>query len=219
MKHLAVVMLVALFVTTTEARTLNSKSKTISTQKSKFDVRIPVKNWIKKFNDGFRVGIAQGSLATNLRARTNGVDESINKTNSSKIQLQAGYEKIMTKKIGYSAFFTYQDIGNGLTDFEGNKEDIRSMRFSANATYGLTDQAYTYGGLNLNKYYGSEEIEANVERGIGYQAGVGFKFHKRANLEIEYLSLMNEGRISNTNLDIETKGIMLKLNTPISFNL
>ncbi len=218
MKNIILCAVLMLAVGAAEART--TKTTKTSTNKSKFDVRVPVKKWIRKMNNGFRVGIGQGTLGTNIRARKNGIDESTNGTRSTKMQLQAGWEKIETNEIGYSAFFTYQDIAEALqTEGSNDKEDVRSMRWSGNATYGITDQVYTYGGLNLNKFYGSEEIEANFERGIGYQAGLGFMLHKKANLEIEYLSLVSEGRTNGINVDIAAKGVMLKLNTPISFDI
>lgn len=190
---------------------------TNTTNQTKFDIRVPVKNWIKKMNDGFRFGIAQGSLDINRRARAKGnFDNSVNETNRTKLQLQAGYERIRTNILGYSVFGTYQDIS---VNKDLNDADLRNMRLSANATYGLTPQAYTYGGLNWGKYYGSKEIESNIEAGIGYQIGVGFKMHEKANLEVEYLTLINEGSIQRANIDLEAKGLMIKVNTPFKFNI
>ena len=159
--------------------------------------------------------MAKGSLAANIRGRRTGFDRSENDSRNTKIQLHFGWETIKTKEVGYNAYFTYQDIADMIDD----KEDVRSMRWSANATYGINKQAYTYGGLNLNKYYGSGDIESNFDRGIGYQAGIGFKFHKRANIELEYLTLLNEGKLNGTNVDIENKGLLIKLNTPFRFNI
>jgi hypothetical protein len=193
-----------------------SKKTLNTTNKTKFDIRVPVKNWIKKMNDGFRIGMAKGSLDTNARARQTGFDNSINKTSSTKIQLTAGWEKIRTEVVGYSAFATYQDLSVNKDLFDG---DLRNMRLSANATYGLTNQAYTYGGLNWGKYYGSGQVESNIEAGIGYQAGIGFKMHKKVNLEVEYLTLLNEGKLNGSNIDLEAKGIMLKVNTPFTFDI
>ena len=192
-------------------------AKTSKTNSTSFDVRVPIKNWIKKFNDGFRVGIAQGSLETNVRARqTGGFDSSANEGARTKFQIHAGYEKIRTKTFGYSVFGAYQDQGINENVYDA---DLRNMRIMGNATYGLTNQAYTYGGLNYGKFYGSEEIESNIDAGIGFQAGIGLKLHKKANLEVEYLSLINEGRIQKTNYDLTGKGILIKLNTPFSFNI
>ncbi|MBD66477.1 MAG: hypothetical protein CME62_14795 [Halobacteriovoraceae bacterium] len=210
---LAVILMISsAFAATNNTGTIN---------KTKFDIRKPIKKWIGKMNDGFIVGIAQGSLATNLRARRNGgLDESINETRSTKMQLSFGWQDIKNQEFGYGAYFTYTDIADGLSELDGsNAEDIRSMRWSANATYGINEEVYSYGGLNLNKYYGSGDVEANIDRGIGYQAGVGFNIHERAIIELEYLALLNEGRISKTNIDVEAKGIMLKLNTPFTFDI
>jgi len=191
----------------------NTKTST-NANTSKFDVRVPVKNWFKKNNDNFKIGIAQGSLTGNVRQRAIGFDDSVNESRNTKLQIQFGWETIKTKEVGYNVFFTYQDIAEAW-----QKEDVRSMRTSGNVTYGLNDQAYTYGGLNWNKYYGSEQIEAGIDAGMGYQVGVGFKFHKRANVELEYLTLINEGRVNGANIDIENKGLLIKLNTPFTFNI
>ena len=93
------------------------------------------------------------------------------------------------------------------------------MRMSGNATYGLTNQAYVYGGLNYGKWYGSGEIEDSLDAGIGYQAGLGMKFHEKARLEVEYLTLQNEGSRKGINYDLDAKGLMIKINTPFSFNI
>ena len=213
MKNLSLVLV--LLMTTSYAFSASKKNLN-TTNQTKFDIRVPVKNWLKKMNDGFRLGMATGSLDTNARARQTGFDNSINKTSSTKIQLTVGWESIRTNVVGYSAFAIYQDLSINKDIFEG---DLRNMRLSANATYGLTNQAYTYGGLNFGKYYGSGQVESNIEAGIGYQAGIGFKMHKKVNLEVEYLTLLNEGKIEGSNIDLEAKGIMLKVNTPFTFNL
>ena len=189
-----------------------------ATNTSKFDVRVPIKNWIKKMNDGFRVSLGQGTLATNTRLRGGsgssnpGAEDSSNENARTKIQLDLGYEEIKTEKMGYSVFATYQDLA-------GEDEDERNMRLSGNATYGIDEQFYTYGGLNWGKYFGSDTIESNVSSGIGMQAGVGFKIVEKARLELEYLYLQNEGRINDFNVDIETKGILLKIKTPLTFDI
>ena len=173
---------------------------TTTSNKSNFDVRVPVKNWIKKMNDGFRVGIAQGTLEANAKARNkNGLNTSQNESSNTKIQLHAGYEQINTKTLGYSVFGVYQDMA---IDNNIHNGDLRNMRIQANATYGITKQAYSYGGLNYGKWYGSEEVEANIDAGFGFQAGIGINLHKRAALEIEYTSLINEGKIAGTNIDL-----------------
>lgn len=197
----------------------NVKSTSINGSKnaSSFNARNTIgniKTWVKNNNKNFRIGIAQGSLNANARSRSNGSDQSISESRSTRFQIQAGWETIKTKEVGYSAYLTYQDIAEALGD-----DNVRSYRVSGNATYGINKQAYTYGGLNWNKYYGSTEIEEKIDAGLGYQIGLGFKFHEKANVEMEYLTLLNEGRIDGSNIDIETKGIMIKINTPLTFNL
>ena len=140
------------------------------------------------------------------------IDRSIHETESTNFQVQVGYEDIATKKLGFSTYFTYQDI----SDVKGvGDENVRNMRISGNATYGLTDQAYTYGGLNYSKYYGSGEIEDSLNTGIGYQFGAGIKLHKRIQLEVEYLTLINQGQRDGFNLDTQARGPMIKVNTPL----
>lgn len=196
------------------AKVSPNRSAASNTSTKKFDVRVPIKKWIRENNKNFRIGIAQGSLGTNVRQRNASTDSSINESRNTKFQLQVGWETIKNQEIGYSAYFTYQDIAEA---FEG--EDVRSMRASGNATWGINNQVYTYGGLNWNKYYGSDQIEGGIDAGLGYQVGLGFMFHKRANLELEYLTLLNDGRVNGANIDVETKGIMLKINTPLTFDI
>lgn len=213
MKNLSLILV--LLVSTSFAFAKSSK-KISQTNKTNFDLRVPVKNWIKKMNDGFRFGVAVGTLDMNSKQRQPGYERSMSESGNSKIQLNIGYEKINLKDIGYSAFATYQDVSIDEAIYDA---DLRNMRLSGNVTYGLTKQAYTYGGLNWGKWYGSEEVESKIDSGIGFQAGLGLKMHKKVNLEIEYLSLSNEGKVNDLNINLEAKGIMLKLNTPFSFNI
>ncbi len=217
MKILSIVILSTLFTGFAFAKSTKSQKST-----SKFDVRVPVKNFIKKINSGLRVGIAQGTLDYNLRARRGsltgqGFDQSTSEDSRTKFQIHAGWERIRIKEVGYSTFATYQDIAT--KDANGKSEAYRNFRLSGNATYGINKQIYTFGGLNYGAWFGTEEIESSLDAGIGYQFGMGFKFHKRAILELEYLTLLNEGSNSGTNLNLEAKGIMLKINTPFSFNI
>ncbi|MDP7319622.1 MAG: outer membrane beta-barrel protein [Bacteriovoracaceae bacterium] len=209
MKKLAFTIALTFLTSSTFAATAQSN-------RSNFDIRVPVKNWLKKLNDGFRVGIAQGSLETNLRIRDTGLDNSNNEGSNTKIQLHLGHEEIRTKNFGHSIYATYQDVSidNNIYD-----ADLRNMRIAANATYGLTPQAYVYGGLNYGKWFGSGVIEDNIDAGIGHQLGIGVKLHKKINLEAEYLTLINEGRYQKRNLDLTARGILIKLNTPFSFNI
>lgn len=185
---------------------------------SKFDVRVPIRNWLKKMNDGFRVSLGQGTLNTNTRARAGsassnaGAEASTNEDATTKFQLDLGWEEIKVKEVAYSAFATYQN-------FAMDGTDMRNMRLSGNATYGFDPQLYVYGGVNWGKYYGSGTVESNISSGIGFQGGVGFKIVEQARLEMEYVYLQNEGRINDINLDIETKGILLKLKTPLTFDI
>ena len=157
-----------------------------------------------------------GSLDMNIRGRTTvqgqPISISSNETHSTNFQFQLGYEKIQTKTIGYSGFVVYQDIRD--VKFNDNS-NLRNMRIMGNATYGINAQAYTYGGLNYSKYYGSGDIEDALDAGIGYQAGIGLKIHKRAHLEIEYLTLLNEGSQKGINFDDQASGMMIRLNTPL----
>ncbi len=210
MKKLLVIMLMA-------STAVFSATTTNVSNQSNFDIRVPVKNWIKKMNDGFRFGIGKGSLNVNARIRKNTgqnfkVDESANDINSTNFQLHIGHERIRTQEIGYSTFLIYQDI-------ESDDENVRNIRLSGNGTYGLTKQAFVYGGLNYGKWYGSGEIEDTYEAGIGYQAGIGLILHKKATLEVEYLTLLNEGSDNGFNIDLEAKGVMMKINTPFSFDI
>ena len=208
MKHLKLILILLM----ASGFALAKKSTAAASNQTKFDIRKPISKYFNKYKEGIRAGIATGSLDSNTRARLNNngrrFDGSNNETISTNFQLHIGYEEIKTKQIGFSSYLIYQDI-------RGDEENVRNMRVSGNATYGLTAQAYTYGGLNYSKYYGSAEIEDTWNAGIGYQIGLGLKLHKRANLEIEYLTLLNEGGDKGVNFDQSTKGVMIKLNTPL----
>lgn len=190
-------------------------TKQIITGQNKFDIRKPIGQFYNKYKDGLRLGIATGALDVNGRARYNDESQnaksvSSNETAQSNFQLQIGYEDINLKTPGFSTFAIYQNM-------KIDDESIRNMRIAGNATYGITEQAYIFGGLNYAKYFGPGVVEKIYNAGIGYQAGVGLKIHKKAQLEIEYLTLLNEGRDSDVNYDISAKGIILKINTPILF--
>jgi hypothetical protein len=62
MKNLSLVLV--LLMTTSYAFSASKKNLN-TTNQTKFDIRVPVKNWLKKMNDGFTVGLAKGSLDFN----------------------------------------------------------------------------------------------------------------------------------------------------------
>jgi len=193
------------------AVTLGHSALFAKENKSKFDIRVPVKNFFNEYKKGLRLGVAQGSMDLNFRSRTNvngqtqeDSDREVERTN---YQLHFGYEEIKYREPGFSTFFVYQDIAAD--------ENVRNMRVSGNVTYGLTEQLYTFGGLNYGKYFGSAAIEDIYSAGIGYQAGFGLKIHKRVNVEFEYLTLLNDGSDQGVNLDLATRGLLIKLNTPL----
>ena len=219
MKKLTVILAISLLSSGVFAKKSIHKRTTLSTIKNnqvKFDIRKPVSKFFQEHKKGIRAGLAMGSLDMNIRGRTTvqgqPISISSNETHSTNFQFQLGYEKIQTKTIGYSGFVVYQDIRD--VKFNDNS-NLRNMRIMGNATYGINAQAYTYGGLNYSKYYGSGFIEDALDAGIGYQAGIGLKIHKRAHLELEYLTLLNEGSQKGINFDAQARGMMIRLNTPL----
>jgi hypothetical protein len=215
MKNLLLIVLCFAFSTDFAA------AKTTTLSASKIDIRKPIKKWLKQNKNNFRVSVATGTLNSNFRFRESGnttssFERSFNDSSNSNLALNFGYENNIKENIGYSTYLTYQ---NSELELNGDTEEFRNYRVSANATYRLDKQVQVYGGLNYGAWYGSKEIEDALDAGIGYQLGLDFKMHKKAHLELEYLSLLNEGKMQGFNLDTEVKGLMIKAKMPITINL
>lgn len=209
-------ILVALCVFIVASLAQAKVQESTSSQKSKFDIRVPVKSWLKDNKNNFRVSVATGTLETTLRSRTNGFDASDSDINSNNLQMSFGYEKLLKKNFGYSTYLTYQKSS---IDLNNESEEITNIRISGNSTFRLSHQATIYGGLNYGSWYGYETLEDSIDPGIGYQAGISFKIHKKAIFEMEYLSLINEGRLKGINFDLQSKGIILKMKMPLTLNI
>ena len=105
-------------------------------------------------------------------------------------QFSIGYTDIKVGQIGFMGEFSYLQI-----DTDADEGDVSNTRLSGNATYGLNQNVYVFGGLNISKYNidnsGSElnDVTTDYDAGLGYQLGLGAQINKNLAIEVAYVSL------------------------------
>ncbi len=134
-----------------------------------------------KVHQGVRVSAGVGSNNYEVEARIDGKKSgSINENGNSR-NLSIGYENINIQNVG---FMGELNIGKA----EVNDEDVDTVGFEVNATYGLNDVAYLYGGLNLSSIEVEDSGDFDFDTGLGLQGAVGFKLAPAVSVELKYKS-------------------------------
>ena len=198
-----------------------------NTQTGELEVTAESKTSIAK---GWKIALGASDLEIELESKESG-NEKINDNMDSGSQLTFGYSDIKVNKIGYnvelSVLTTQPSEDQG--DFSLAKGNTR---FSANATYGINEKMYGFGGINSSRYIdrsytveGAFNIEIENESGIGYQLGAGYQVSEKFSLELAYLYMQSDAKMkisgngiysgaveeSETAYSMETKGMQFNL--------
>jgi long-subunit fatty acid transport protein len=217
-------MLAGLMVLSTSAFAATNNPDFINAQKGQVDVVSQSKDVIAK---GFKVSLGASSLELNIDLPTgNSVTEDLDTSS----QITFGYSNIRANKIGFNADLSYLS-----GEMAGQDSDFKiiedNLRISANATYGINDKIYAFGGLNSSSYtsktfsFGTSTLEIDHTPGIGYQLGMGYQITKNIGIELAYLTMNSKMTLSGGDIydeqdnligdsvdyDIETKGTQINL--------
>lgn len=142
----------------------------------------------KQLAKGIRLSVSHSDLE--LEQISSDIDSANNKTDlDTNAQFSIGFSDIKIGSVGFMGEFSYLDI-----DTEGDSNtDVSNTRLSANATYGMNENIYVFGGLNISKYNvdspEDDDFTTDYSAGIGGQIGVGAQVAKNLSLEVAYLSL------------------------------
>jgi len=178
-------ILAVLMVLSTSASTAVNNPDFINQQKLK--TNMSSKAQIAK---GIRLSLSQSTLE--LEKDSDEIEYASNKEDLiTNAQFSIGYTDIKIGEVGFMGEFSYLQI-----DTDSDEADVSNTRFSGNATYGMNENVYFFGGLNISKYNvdssgttAEEQEIVNYDAGVGYQLGVGAQVNKNLSLEVAYISL------------------------------
>jgi hypothetical protein len=120
-----------------------------------------------------------------------------------------GYSYVPVESIGFTGQVSFLTIDN-----DTDAEDVRILRYDANATYGLNEMVYLKGGLNYADITNSELKE--FKGSVGVQIGMGFQFSKNVGLDLNYGLMtfsnnLSEEGVVDAKAEIELSGLELGL--------
>ena len=181
-------ILAGLMVLSTSAFAATNNPDFINAQKGQIDVTSNNKDVIAK---GFKVSLGASNLELDIDLPTGkSVTEDLD-TNS---QITFGYSKILVNKVGFNAELSFLS-----GEMAGQDSDFKiiedNLRLAANATYGINDKLYAFGGLNSSSYssqtysFGTTILNVDHTPGIGYQLGMGYQITKNIGIELAYLTM------------------------------
>ena len=176
-------MLAGLMVLTTNAFTAVNNPDFINQEKLKTDMSS--KAQIAK---GIRLSLSQSTLE--LEKDSDEIEYGSNKEDlNTNAQFSIGYTDIKIGQIGFMGEFSYLQINT-----DSDESDVSNTRLSGSATYGINENIYTFGGLNISKYNVDtsgdlNESTTDYDAGVGYQLGLGAQVNKNLAIEVAYVSL------------------------------
>lgn len=176
------------------------KDSTIHLQASpKSDLRVSIN---KAFNSpsrqaskGIRVEFVKSFLDGNLKIH----DEIILSGEADhNFSLGVGYADIRVNQPGFTTRLIYTQF-NSLSS---------SIRIDGNGTYGLNNNIYLLGGLNLHNFTSGP---TQLDTGLGFQIGAGVQFTENFGAGLSFVSINNSAQIDGSNVDFTAKGLELSL--------
>lgn len=178
---------------------------------------------------GIRLSLTQSNLELELQSDDLEFD-SRDRDLDTNAQFSIGYTDIKVGEVGFMGEFSYLQI-----DTDADEGDVSNTRLSGNATYGLNQNVYAFGGLNISKYnvdntsVYEEEFTYDYDAGVGYQLGLGAQVNKNLAIEVAYVSLRSSrsaiveigpdseendtfsSKILDLEADLLTRGIQINL--------
>ncbi len=168
-------LLAGLMVLSTSAFSVVNNPDFINAQK--LEVKLSNSSSIAK---GIRLGLSQSNLELVVESNELDLDTDA--------QFSIGYSEVKQGDVGFMAEFSYLQV-----DTDAEDGDVNNTRLSASATYGLNENIYTFGGLNISKYNvdqsDNSDNSVDYDAGLGYQIGMGAQVNKNLALEVAYISL------------------------------
>jgi hypothetical protein len=168
-----------------------------ATQSSETSVEAAPAAASSEIHKGFRVSIGTSNpdfrmdyeMTTDLPGYEKLSDDNV--TNVAGTNISIGYQKIAPKAWGYSALVNRTNVSN-------SGGTIQYVGLEGNATYGITEKAYTTFGLNLGKFSNDNEPESDSENeyikmedfntAVGVQAAIGYQIMKNLSAELKYIT-------------------------------
>jgi len=147
---------------------------------------------------GFRVEFIKSFLDGKLKVSDGTFSDSVSGKIEHDFGLGFGYANIGVNTPGFITRLIFTQYNN----------ESNSIRIDGSGTYGVSENIYFLGGLNLHKFTkGADKLDI----GFGFQFGVGFQVNEHFGLGLSYVTLNNRGNMNGADLDFEAKGLELNL--------
>jgi hypothetical protein len=120
--------------------------------------------------------------------------------------LSLGHQNVKDRGLGYKSLFSIYEI-------RINGSSVNLLKGAADLTYGLNKNFFTFAGLNASKFRSNDSDLNNLDPNVGYQFGLGLKLTSRLGFDFGYHRMASSGIIAKNNIEIETSGVELGINT------
>lgn len=183
-----------IIVLSSETSSSAAVQEPISQSEPEFKVYKPYSGMVAQ---GFRIDLIKAFLDVKLEVGGLGSDS---EDADQEIGLGIGYAYIPVGSMGFLGRLVH-------TKFD---EGAKSLRLDGNVTYGLNQNGYIFGGLNLHDYT-NDELE-DMDVGFGFQVGGGFQLTQNFGINLSYVIMNNDASINGYDFELELKGFELSLN-------
>ncbi|MGZ3749218.1 MAG: hypothetical protein ACXVCD_17910 [Pseudobdellovibrionaceae bacterium] len=147
---------------------------------------------------GLRVEFIKSFLDGKLKVSDGTFSDSVSDKVEFDFGLGFGYENIGVNAPGFITRLIFTQYNN----------KSNSIRIDGSGTYGVNENVYFLGGLNLHKFTkGADKLDI----GFGFQFGAGFQINENFGLGLSYVTLNNSANVNGVDLDFEAKGLELNL--------
>lgn len=149
-------------------------------------------------SQGFRIEFIKSFLNGKLKQSRGYLSASLEGKIDNDFGLGMGYANIKVNKPGFLSRFIY-------TQFNSSSN---SIRIDGSGTYGVNENFYFLGGLNLHKFTKGADA---LDLGLGFQFGAGFQVNQNFGFGLSYVTLNNAGTTDGVSLDFEAQGLELNI--------
>ena len=147
---------------------------------------------------GFRAEFIKSFLDGKLKVSDGTFSGSVSDKVEHDFGLGFGYANIGVNTPGFITRLIFTQYNN----------ESNSIRIDGSGTYGVSENVYFLGGLNLHKFTkGADKL--NI--GFGFQFGAGFQVNENFGLGLSYVTLSNSCNVNGVDFDFEAKGLELNL--------
>ncbi|MGZ3775221.1 MAG: hypothetical protein ACXVCY_15240 [Pseudobdellovibrionaceae bacterium] len=147
---------------------------------------------------GLRVEFIKSFFEGKIKVSNGTFSDSLSSEVEHDFGLGLGYANIGVNRPGFITRLIFTQFNN----------KANSIRIDGSGTYGVTENIYFLGGINLHKFTkGADKLDL----GFGFQFGAGFQINESFGLGLSYVTLNNRGNVNDVEVEFEAKGLELNV--------